>query len=171
MTRFLLLFLLILLGLFAAELTPFGQRFVVIPWTDLLARICAAIVLPFDPDVVSSGKVLRSMESGFGISIEAGCNGVEAMIVLLSAVLAYPASWTYRLIGLVAGFLAIQSLNLVRIISLFYLGQWDREIFEWAHLYAWQALIMLDALVVFLLWLRSLPAATSDTQASLSAVP
>jgi exosortase/archaeosortase family protein len=42
-------------------------------------------------------------------------------------------------------------------VSLFYLGQWNREVFEWAHLYAWQALIMLDALIVFLLWLRTLP--------------
>jgi len=39
-------------------------------------------------------------------------------------------------------------------VSLFYLGQWNREWFEWAHLYAWQALIMLDAVVVWLLWIR-----------------
>jgi len=45
----------------------------------------------------------------------------------------------------------------VRIISLFYLGQWDRTWFDWFHLYLWQALIVLDALVVFLLWLRWLP--------------
>jgi hypothetical protein len=29
--------------------------------------------------------------------------------------------------------------------------------FDWFHLYLWQALIVLDALVVFLLWLRWLP--------------
>jgi exosortase/archaeosortase family protein len=45
----------------------------------------------------------------------------------------------------------------VRIISLFYLGQWNRMWFDWFHLYLWQALIVLDALVVFLLWLRWLP--------------
>ncbi len=53
--------------------------------------------------------------------------------------------------------LAIQALNIVRIVSLFYLGQWNRHWFEWFHLYLWQALIVLDALVVFLVWLRSLP--------------
>ena len=54
-------------------------------------------------------------------------------------------------------FLAIQALNLVRIISLFYLGQWNRVWFDWFHLYLWQALIVLDALVAFLIWLRYLP--------------
>ena len=29
--------------------------------------------------------------------------------------------------------------------------------FEWAHLYVWQALIMLDVLVVWLIWVRTLP--------------
>lgn len=52
----------------------------------------------------------------------------------------------------------MELLNIVRIISLFYLGQWNQDVFEWAHLYIWQALIMLDVLIVFLLWLRLLPA-------------
>ena len=36
----------------------------------------------------------------------------------------------------------------------FYLGQWNETAFEWAHLYIWQALIMLDVFVVFLFWVR-----------------
>ena len=43
-------------------------------------------------------------------------------------------------------------------ISLFYLGQWNLDVFEWAHLYVWQALIMLDVLIVWLVWVRTLPA-------------
>ena len=59
--------------------------------------------------------------------------------------------------GFAIGFVAIQGLNLVRIISLFYLGQWNFTVFEWFHLYLWQALIILDAMVVWLIWLRTLP--------------
>ena len=44
-----------------------------------------------------------------------------------------------------------------RPISLFYLGQWSAALFELAHLYVWQALIMLDVLVVWLIWVRTLP--------------
>jgi hypothetical protein len=35
------------------------------------------------------------------------------------------------------------------------LGKWDKEVFDFAHLYLWQALIMLDLLVVWLLWIRA----------------
>ena len=101
-----------------------------------------------------SGKVIWSTESGFGVSIEAACNGVEAMIILFAALMAFPATWKQRLVGLLVGTIAIQALNLVRIISLFYLGQWDKDWFEFFHLYLWQMLIILDALFVWLLWLR-----------------
>ncbi|MEO8847281.1 MAG: exosortase H, partial [Casimicrobiaceae bacterium] len=76
---------------------------------------------------------------------------------LLAAMLAYPAPWKNKLLGLLAGTLAVQGLNIVRVISLFYLGQWNRSWFEWAHLYVWQALIMLDVLIVWLVWVRTLP--------------
>ena len=56
---------------------------------------------------------------------------------------------------------AVQGLNIIRVISLFYLGQWDLAAFEWAHLYVWQALIMLDVLIVWLIWVRTLPAAVA----------
>jgi len=159
MIRFFILFLVLQAGLFGAELTPWAQKHFVEPWTNQLAAISATLVTLADPDVTATGKVLRSTQNGFAVSIEAGCNGVEATIVLLAAVLAFPAPWKNKLIGLVAGVIAVQGLNIVRVISLFYLGQWDLDVFEWAHLYVWQALIMLDVLVVWLIWVRTLPRA------------
>src|SRR6185436_11852916 len=125
-------------------------------------QISTAIVTFFDPNVVAIGKVMRSTRNGFAVSIEAGCNGVEATIVLIAAMLAFPAPWKNKLVGLAAGIVAVQGLNILRVISLFYLGQWDYKVFEWAHLYVWQALIMLDVLVVWLIWVRTLPGARDD---------
>jgi exosortase H (IPTLxxWG-CTERM-specific) len=68
--------------------------------------------------------------------------------------LAYPAALRWKITGLVIGCLAIQALNLVRIVSLFYLVRWSVPAFEFAHLYLWQALIMLDVLLAWLVWLR-----------------
>jgi len=157
MIRFFILFLALQAGFFGLELTPWAQAWFVVPWTNSLAAISAAIVKIFDSHVLAHGKVLQSAGNGFAVSIEAGCNGVEATLVLVAAILAFPASWKHKLIGLAAGIVAVQGLNIVRVISLFYLGQWNFNAFEWAHLYVWQALIMLDVMVVWLLWVRTLP--------------
>ena len=162
MVRFLVLFLLIQATLFGLELTPPVQRWFVEPWTNTLAQISTAIVTFFDPNVVAVGKVMRSTTNGFAVSIEAGCNGVEATIVLVAAILAFPSPWKHKLAGLAAGIVAVQGLNVLRVISLFYLGQWNYQVFEWAHLYVWQALIMLDVLVVWLVWVHTLPRAGDE---------
>lgn len=158
MRKFAITFVVLLVVLFAFELTPPGQA-IVVPWTNLVADACAAGITAFDGDAAAEGKILYSRRTGFAVTIEAGCNGVEAMIVLLAGILAFPAPWKSKAIGLAVGAIAIQALNLVRIVSLFYLGQWERQWFDWAHLYVWQALIMLDALIVWLLWIRTLPSA------------
>ncbi|PLW68545.1 exosortase H [Pseudohalioglobus lutimaris] len=156
MKRFVITFSVVLVALFSVEMLNPVQEHVIVPFTSLLAKISAALIAPFDDTVIAFGKVLQFRDSGFAVSIEAGCNGVEATIVLLAAVVAYPASWKARISAILLGFLAIQALNIVRIITLFYLGDWDLDIFSWVHLYLWPALIMLDVLVVFILYLRYL---------------
>ena len=154
MLRFITLFSVTLLVLFGVELLNPVQATVIQPFTGLLASISAGLILPFDDTVISSGRVLRDSVSGFAVSIESGCNGVEASIVLFAGVLAFPAPWRAKLAAILLGFIAIQALNVVRIISLFYLGQWHYPIFEWTHLYFWPVLIMIDVLLVFAIYLN-----------------
>lgn len=160
MYKFLFIFIAALSVLFTVELLIPVQTYVIQPFTTGLATVSAAIITPFDENVISSGRILRDAVGGFAVSIESGCNGVEATIVLLAGVLAFPAALRQKLIAIGLGFVAIQALNIVRIISLFYLGQWNYTIFEWFHLYLWPVLIMLDVLIVFALYLRWL--ATRD---------
>ncbi len=157
MLRFSILFVVLLLVLFTVEVLQPVQEAVILPFTSVIASISVFIIELFDSGVESVGKVIRDLDSGFAVSIEPGCNGVEALIILFAAIFAFPAPLKHKLIGFAIGFFAIQGLNLVRIISLFYLGQWNMTWFNWFHLYLWQALIILDALVVWLIWLRMLP--------------
>ncbi|MEW7986678.1 MAG: exosortase H [Candidatus Thiodiazotropha sp.] len=157
MLHYILIFTLILCGLFTLELLPLGQQLVVVPFTESIAVISSWIIKLFDQGIISHGIVLQDKVSGFAVSIEAGCNGIEATIILIAAMMAFSTTWLMKLIGIIAGFLAIQAMNIIRIISLYYLGQWNHVLFEWAHLYIWQSLIILDVLIVFLIWLRYLP--------------
>jgi exosortase H (IPTLxxWG-CTERM-specific) len=142
------------------------QHAVVHPWTTLLARMSGALMSLFDTDVIAYGRVLQSRATGFGVTIEAGCNGVEAAIILIAGMVAFPASWRLKLIGIAIGILAVQGVNLLRIISLYYLGKWNMQVFEFAHLYLWQALIMLDVLIVWLLWMQMVARRTERTHAA-----
>jgi exosortase/archaeosortase family protein len=131
MFRFIILFLVYIAILFPLELVPPVDQYVIMPFTALVAKVSVGIVSLFDAHAIAVGNALESTTTGFALLIVRGCNGVEAVI--------------------------IQALNLFRIISLFYLGQWNQTWFDWFHLYLWQALIVLDALVAFLIWLRYLP--------------
>ncbi len=169
MKRFVITFAIVLVALFSLEMLNPVQEHLVVPFTTMLAKISAALISPFDSGVIAYGKVLQFKDTGFAVSIEAGCNGVEATIVLIAAVIAYPASWKARISAIALGFLAIQVLNIARIISLFYLGDWDIDIFSWVHLYLWPSLIMLDVLVVFIVYLRYLSRQSSGGDNALAA--
>ena len=157
MIRFFVLFSVLLVGLFTLEILQPVEKYVILPFTSAIADVSVWIIQAFDDNVVATANVIRDKTNGFGVRIERGCNGVEALIILFAAIFAFPAPFKNKLLGFAIGFFAIQALNLVRIISLFYLGQWNQVAFEWFHLYLWQALIILDALVVWLVWLRTLP--------------
>lgn len=159
MIRFFVLFTVLLVGLFTLEILQPAEKYVILPFTSFIADVSAWIVQFFDDNVTSVSNVIRDKTTGFGVRIERGCNGIEALIILFAAIFAFPAPTRNKLVGFTIGFFAIQVLNMVRIVSLFYLGQWNQVAFEWFHLYLWQALIILDALVVWLIWLRTLPQA------------
>ena len=159
MIRFFILFTVLLVGLFTLEILQPAEKYVILPFTSFIADISVWVIQLFDDNVMSISNIIRDKTTGFGVRIERGCNGVEAVIILFAAIFSFPAPIKHKLIGFIIGFFMIQGLNLVRIVSLFYLGQWNQVAFEWFHLYLWQALIIMDALVVWLVWLRTLPQA------------
>ena len=163
MIRFTIIFLVLILTLFALELYQPINKAVIVPFTSLLATVSSFIMQSFDADVMSQGVIISSKSnSANAVKIAAGCNGVEAVIILFAAIFAFPSKFMHKIYGFVLGFFGIQILNVVRIISLYYLLQWDKNWFDWFHLYLWQALIILDALVIWLLWLRYLPKSQFD---------
>jgi exosortase H (IPTLxxWG-CTERM-specific) len=157
MLRFFLIFMGLLIVLFAVRISTFGTEYITVPFTAVLADISAHLIMMFDDNVHAEGVIIQSTVNGFAVAIAPGCDGIEAVIILIAALVAFPSPWKHKLVGFVIGFFCIQALNLVRIISLFYMGQWSQVAFDWFHLYLWQALIVLDALAVWLIWLRYLP--------------
>ena len=83
MFRFITVFLVMLVVLFVAELTPIVEHWVIEPFTGILAHASAWLIDVFEPSTISMGKRIQNADGSFIVSIERGCNGIEAVIILI----------------------------------------------------------------------------------------
>jgi exosortase H (IPTLxxWG-CTERM-specific) len=150
MRRFLFLFPVCMAAGFAL-LQAHPVAMLVEKFTSSLVGISAALIHLFHGKAAVDGVVLASPE-GFAVRVENGCNAVNVTILLWSAILVYPAPWAQKFKGLAAGTLVLHAINLLRIISLYYLGRYNQNWFQFAHLYLWESLIVIDTLVIFWGW-------------------
>jgi exosortase H (IPTLxxWG-CTERM-specific) len=132
-------------------LRPVNDR-VVNPYTTLVAHEARLVLNLFGEGAIVSGQVLSSPR--FSVAIFNGCNGLEAILIFVSGVVAFPASWRRKLAGIVVGFLAIQAFNVVRVVSLFYVGALRPRWFSVSHVFIWQSLVIVFGVVLWLVWAR-----------------
>lgn len=118
----------------------------------LIAQTVGSILGLFNSGTHILGTTVQSGSSGF--QIITACTGVFTMAIFLSAVLAYPCRIRAKLIGIALGLPTIFLVNLVRVISLYYVSLYRPELFEKAHLLIWQSLIIFAAILVYILWLE-----------------
>ena len=149
--RFVLIFAACLLLATATLLTRPVQALDV-RFSRALVGVSGRVIAGFGGKARVEGAILRDPASGFAVEMRDGCNAVNVTILLWSAMLAFPAMWKPKLLGLLAGSLIIQVLNIIRFISLFYIGQHSMTWFDFAHGYLWESLLVLDTMVVFWFW-------------------
>jgi exosortase H (IPTLxxWG-CTERM-specific) len=157
MVRFLVLFPIFLTVGFCALLIPFLHP-AVTAFTRGLVEASAMVIRLFGGHAAAQQVILRNPSNGFAMEVLDGCNGDDVVVLLWAAILAYPASWLQKGKGLLAGTAAIYLINFLRIISLFYLGQYNTRWFEFAHLYVWESVFVLLTLTIFWMWVRRMAA-------------
>ncbi len=133
----------------ALALAPVDEA-VVRPFTAGIAHICGAILRATGEPVTVQGTQIRS--ETFSVEIENGCNGLETVLLYASAVLAFPAPWRKRLSGLLLGMAAIQAFNLLRVVTLFWIGAHRPALFQTSHTVIWQSLVVIFGVLLFLAW-------------------
>jgi exosortase H (IPTLxxWG-CTERM-specific) len=147
---FLLLFLGLLAGGFAVlSYNPVNDQ-VVEPFTALVARTSGAALRLIGQPVEMDGTVIRGPR--FAVNIRNGCNGVETLIIFASAVLAFPAPWRSRALGLILGSVAIQAVNLVRVVALYLTGAYAPSWFDSSHTVIWQTIVILCGVLLWVFW-------------------
>ena len=120
-----------------------------------LERVQAGLLIPF-ASVQERLAATLTGRTETGVVVDQSCTGSDALALCLGAILAFPASWTRRLIGAAAGFLIITAVNTVRIGTLAAVVD-RRELFDLLHLKLWPAAIILVAAGYVFLWMRAVP--------------
>ena len=134
---------------------------VIVPFTGAIARVSAGLLNALGERVAVAGTEIRS--AGFAVNIENGCNGIETVLLFGSAVLAFPSTVRRKALGLLVGFAAIELLNLVRVVSLFWIGRHHPSLFSSSHTVIWQSIVVLFGVLLFLAWAaRPAPAAAVE---------
>jgi exosortase H (IPTLxxWG-CTERM-specific) len=150
--RFVLLFALLLGALTGGYLLVTERWFVVIQtvtrWTAWLEwKICDMV----GATVTLEGNLVYL--DGFAVRIIEECTGAFEVIIFSAAVLAFPTTWPRKLIGLGLGIPILYGFNVIRILVLLVVGRYQPSIFEFMHLYFWQATLILMITSVWLLWI------------------
>ena len=138
-------------GFLMLALRPVNNH-VVNPYTTFVAEESALALNLFGEHARVVGQVLTS--SRFSVTIFNGCNGLEAILIFVSGVLAFPARWRRKALGVLLGFAAIQCFNVVRVVSLFYIGVFKPAWFNVSHVFVWQSLVIVFGIVLWLVWVR-----------------
>ncbi len=150
MVRFVVFFAVFLVIANVLIVVPWIERVLVVPWTRLNAAAAAAFASLLGIPTEVNGTTVSS--GGTSLNILLGCNGIHALAILLSAVLAFPSSLGRRLLGVAGGTVAILGANLVRLVNLIFVARYHPAQLELFHIYIWQTLIVLIAFGLFLTW-------------------
>ncbi len=115
------------------------------------ASICGGILDIFSSNVTVAGRYITFQ--GFSVEIIEECTGIFEMLIFLAALISYPSSWRSKLIGVLLGIPALYAFNVIRIIFLSFVGAQYYTLFEFMHLYFWQATLILMITTVWVLWI------------------
>jgi len=152
MVKFVLLFLVFLLivgVVFSQLITRYHDN---ILWLmRLTATLTGAIVSIFSSNVFYSGVIVSFR--GFSVEIIDECTGLFEMLIYIAAVAAFSTTIRKKLLGMAIGIPAIFLFNLARIIFLLLAGAYSKSLFDFMHLYFWQATLIIMISSVWIGWL------------------
>lgn len=114
-------------------------------------RLAGGVLVLFDPAVRVNGILIGGK---FPLEIGPSCDAADAMALLTAAILAFPAPWTSRVVGLVLGTAGLFILNVIRICSLYFIGTIGVGQFDFAHHDLWPVVVIFAAGLLFLGWAR-----------------
>ena len=116
------------------------------------AQTTGFLASAFVSNIQVSGSQILSDTVAFRIVAE--CTSLAPFAIFVAAIVAFPATLSRKLLGILLGFVALSAVNLVRITSLIYIGVTFPEALDVAHLLVWQSVMVMVSVMFWLVWMR-----------------
>ncbi len=143
----------VLMGLFYGFIhTPANETTAFRSYLALIARVVGGIIGLFGYEATVSETVIYTPQ--FSLEIVRGCDAIEPAATYIAAVLASPVGVWPRIPGILVGTAAILVINLLRIVSLFFVGVYYPSAFKTMHEGVWQAGFIVLAIVFWAVWVQ-----------------
>ena len=98
-------------------------------------------------DVITSG--------GVAFRVVGDCTPLMPTLLIVVAMLAFPAPWRARLAGIAAAAVVLWAYNLFRVVVLIgVMARWPRA-FDFVHVYLWQTVTLVVVVATFMAWLSA----------------
>ncbi len=121
-------------------------------YTRMVVKFSVALINFFGEVKAVSGSIIQLKD--LSLDIQFGCNGLEAFMIYIAAVLSFPASLLNKSSGIIIGFIVLQIINIIRIAGLGLVGIYLKDYFHYFHVYVAQGMMIVVSFVIFLLWLQ-----------------
>jgi len=118
-------------------------------WTALSAGSTLKVL---GAPVETSGTIVAS--SDFAYSVVTECTIIGPLLLFAAAAVAYPSTLKSKALGIGMAVVSLSLINLVRLVSLYYIGAYYPVYLPVAHYVAWQAAIIVFTLLLWLWWVE-----------------
>ncbi|HEY2903434.1 MAG TPA: archaeosortase/exosortase family protein [Polyangia bacterium] len=115
------------------------------------AHLAGRLLAVVDRQVTIDGNLIAGR---YALRIVKTCDAMEANLLFLAAILAFPAPWRRKMVALVAGLIVLVLANVLRICSLYFVGVHAPGAFETVHVEIWPLLMIVVAGAQFAWWAR-----------------
>ena len=124
-------------------------------------QVAAGIINSVAPTAQVKVDAHRLVSPRATLEVVRGCDGSGLLFLLVAAVLAFTASWSHKLVGLLVASVLVYVLNEVRVITLYFVLVSYPRWFVPLHISLIPVLIMALSAMFYLWWTRWVSAAAS----------
>ena len=117
----------------------------------IYARLAGLVLRIFDSGVHVVGNDIVGRTS---LTVAKNCDAMDVSLLFSAAVVAFPARWSRRFVGIGVGVAALTVVNVLRIASLYFVDLRWPSAFETIHAEVWPLAIVVLAAAAFLAWTR-----------------